>query len=329
MSNLQKVFPALSDHNLLINLDKSFCFTAQDDIDCFFDESEEIIKEITKGNYLGYVYSVSDFKSVIEELHEDGSSIITYKFGTISKALNKLKQIVISTLVLNDFEPRVYPDIVMNDYKFCEFTLEILISDSDIEELVLKNYIETLNEMDDDESVDINDEIESFNSDDFELTDQPLESPEDIKPINELLVIPEENEPVNELLVIPEKNKPVNEFLVLPEKNKPIHELLVLPEEIEVSTEPEEIVKDSKDKIEESIKINNDTNEVKNDKEEVITSEESEKLTLEKLKLLKKPDLIGVAETLKIFRSEGKSIRSLNKPEIIECILNALTTEKK
>ena len=78
MDNLVKVFNECKENKILINTDEELLVTSRD------------INYSKEKDYIGYIYSETKMKDIIDSFDEEGSSIINYRINTINNNINKI-----------------------------------------------------------------------------------------------------------------------------------------------------------------------------------------------------------------------------------------------
>lgn len=332
MNNLQKVFNCSRKANIYIAVDQSLCFTESEDIGYCY--KTQMMADLKNKKYSGFIYSDSDFDDVILSLMEEESSEITYMFGTLKNNYKYLEQLITSFFVLNSFEPKIKLCESSNKY-ISTGEIKIVISRDEIDSEILEQYIEMLHDEYEKESNSYSISSDSENKSDDDMDDDYEDHSDDdrnikmidIEAISNLTEYDDDeeteekkcidietellnttvvntaniNDKINDIIDITVEDNAINNIDTTIDKTKTEHEL----------TPNSTVVNENQPTDIETLPIMTEHDANKN-----------KKISTEYLFNLKKSELIDIALDLKLYYWNSKSIKTQNKTEITNCILD-------
>ena len=339
MEKLQKVFDGCRKHKIYINLNSSCLFSPCKD---------EVDPEI---NYVGFIYSISDEEEVLESISDEGSSIISYRVTGLQNNGKKIRDLFCAMLITYNFRPFLNEKTYYNsENEIYEYNVDILITDKEFPNLIIKvdesddfdEYFEE--EMEGEEDMEkYEEEIEEEPSDggsdekEEESDEKEEESDEKEEGSDEKEEESDEKEEESD-----EKEEEIDEK----EEESDTKEEESDTKEKE-SNEKDEIIDEEKKIIDEKEEIIDEEKEKKTDEKEEVGEEKKsslpvknkrgykktckEELSTEENEYaeLKKTDLLVLCENLKITKWAERTVKSLNKGDLIKAIVShKLSTTK-
>ena len=352
MEKLRKVFDGCRKHKIYINLNDS----------CLFSPSEEEVDPTIE--YIGFIYSVSSKKEVFESLSDEGSSIISYRVTGLFNNGKKIRDLFCAMLITYNFRPFLNEKTYYNsDNEIYEYNVDIVITDEEFPNFVTKTVNDSdeyLTELEDDdfeeeveddgELIEDNGEEEKEVEDNGELDSEKVEDKEEVDSEK----IEDDSEKVDSEVdsekVEVEEDKEDSEK-VKEDSEKVEEDSEKVEEDSEKVKEDSEKVKEDSEKVEEDgkeeVKVEYIKEEVKIKEKEEEKGKDSEKkvkrvykkvrveeLSKEEIEYapLKKNDLLVICEDMKITHWGERSIKFLNRGDLIKAIVShklLSTPEKK